>query len=103
MSFIALAVTVPDAAWQPVPVIDQHGNVVRTERHAVWQLETDTGRVVNAGGITEGDAPVVRGRFNDDETSYVVKWVPQGGGGFLQGETGTLQGDEPDRGRIGRR
>ena len=94
---LALAVEVPAAAWQTVPVVDGDGNTIRVERHALWQLETPDGRVVNAGGIVEGDAPVVRGRFTDGESGYVVRWVPQGGGGFLAGTAGLL--NEPDNRR----
>lgn len=95
----AIPVTVPQAAWQATLVRRGDGDTTE-QTHAVWRLEAEGPegwRVVNAGGITRGDVEIVRGRFRDDETSYRVMWVPQGGGGSIQGQTGQLDGQPSER------
>lgn len=93
----AIPVTVPPSAWQTTPV--RRGDGVTTEQtHAVWRLEAQTPdgdwRVVNAGGIRQGDVEIVRGRFQPGESEYRVMWVPQGGGGSIQGQTGSVGGPD---------
>jgi len=61
----------------------------------VWQLEASADgrewRTVNAGVLREGQLHV-RGRFHPHETQYRVLWVPEGGGGFVLGDQGPLDG-----------
>lgn len=90
----AIPVTVPPSAWQTT-LVRRHDGETLEQTHAVWRLEAEGPngwRVVNAGGITRGDVEIVRGRFRNDETGYRVMWVPKGGGGSLQGQTGQLDG-----------
>lgn len=98
----AIPVTVPPAAWQTTLVRSGDGETVE-QTHAVWRLEAqgpNGWRVVNAGGIQRGGVEIVRGRFHDDETGYRVMWVPDGGGGFIQGQTGDI-GDQPGERIVG--
>lgn len=98
----AIPVTVPPSAWQTTLVRRGDGETVE-QTHAVWRLEAEGPggwRVVNAGGITRGGVEIVRGRFHADETAYRVLWVPEGGGGFLPGQTGPLDGRNGRR-RLG--
>lgn len=72
--------------WQTRELKDRDGRVVGKEKFAPWQLEASSGdewRIVNAGIAVEGQTTHVSGRFRDDENVYRLRWVPAGGGGFV--------------------
>jgi len=77
-----------------IPTKPPAGTAHNTNEY-VWQLEASTDgnewRIVNAGVLRDGQQHV-RGRFHPHETQYRVLWVPEGGGGFVLGDQGPLDG-----------